>query len=651
MRTLSATLLAAQRSASGAPYLRVEAHDRIGGTRRLGWTRHYAGGESDGYHAACMPSDGSLVRARVTGGRVYYQRVTAPGPTSDYSMWTDLGVAANAGAALCADGARVMLFFVDSSGTQITLRESTDNGATLAAGITAATGAGAVTWLAADVKPGGDACLVFSVGATVYAARRTSGVWSSPSAWSNTAASIAGLAVYHQGDWNAAIAGTDATGQAFLWTAVFGDGFLQASGTWSAFRELARASAGSSVAFRAPFLSRPDTSRLTFVEKYTGAVAYSRPYHAHAIASADFPQNLWREPVPFNLASEYGQAIAFSATTAWLSTPSGVWSAPLDTPSLDLTADVLECQANDVPFGGSLRLVLRNDDGRYSTLPAQLKLNGELRVAPGYATTAGPEASDGPYYWIEGIERHSGGGEATLVITARNAWGLLEAWRARRTYAWAAGQTNVFGILQYVFSRAGLEFASAGASSEASSLAPAFTIHPGETALTAVRRLLAMLPDVIFLRGEFAFLKEPLAPETSAYSYGTTHAIRSGRYRDDVEPNRVQVHGRGVFGERFDWPTVEVATDRLVEVHDTNLLTQTALEDRADAVLRHAAIDASGGEITAAPHCGQELYDVIEITDSGAGLAAAKRRVVGIETMYRRIGRASYSQRLVLGGE
>lgn len=621
----------------------------MGGVRRLAWSRHYTGAEPDGYHAVCMPGDGSLIRARVTSGHIYYQRVASPTPSSDYSSWTDLGAAANADVALCPDGSRVMLFYVDAGGTQIKLRESTDNGATLAAAITAATGASAVTWLAADVKASGDACLLFSVGAAVYSARRTSGVWGSSTAWSNTAASIAGLAVCHQGDWNAAIAGTDASGQALLWTAVFGDGFLQASGTWSALRELARASAGSSVVFRAPFLSRPDTSRLTFVEKYTGTVAYSRPYHAYAIASADYPQNLWREPVPFNLASEYGQATAFSATTAWLSTPFGVWSAPLDAPLLDLSADVLECETRDQQLDGSLRLVLRNDDGRYSTPLAQLKIGGELRVAPGYVTTAGPEASDGPYYWIDGIERRSGGGEATLVITARNAWGLLDAWRARRTYTWAPGQTNVFGILQYVFSRAGLEFVSAGASSDASSLAPAFTIHPGESALAAVRRLLAMVPDVTFVRGEFAFLKEPLASEASAFAYGTTHPIRSGRYRDVVVANRVQVHGRSVFGERFNWPAVETATDRLAEVHDTNLLTQTALEDRADAVLRHAAINATSGEITVPTNCGQELYDVVEVTDAGAGLAAAKRRVVGIDMTYRRAERAAYEQKLLLG--
>ncbi len=316
MRTLTPTLLSAQQSSSGVPYLKAIVSDRVGGIRRLAWTRHYTGAEPDGYHAACVPGDGSLVRARVTAGHLYYQRIATPTPGSDFSPWTDLGVCADAGVALCADGSRVLLFYVDAGGMLVKVRESTDNGATLGAAVTAATASGAVTWLAADVKASGDACLIYSVGGSVISAKRTSGAWGSPAAWTNTAASITGLACYHHGDWNLAVAGTDASGHAFLWTCVFGEGFSQPNNTWSALREVMRASPGSGVTYRAPFLSRPDTFRLTFVEKYTGTVAYFRPYHSYSPATTDFASNLWREPVPFDLASEYGQAIAFGASSA-----------------------------------------------------------------------------------------------------------------------------------------------------------------------------------------------------------------------------------------------------------------------------------------------------------------------------------------------
>ncbi|MEO8458253.1 MAG: hypothetical protein ABI559_10610 [Chloroflexota bacterium] len=92
MRTLPAALLDAQKSASAAPYLRATISDLIGGLRRLVWTRVYTGSEPDSFHAACIAGDGSLIRARVTGGHVYYQRVTSPGGASNFSVWTDLAL-------------------------------------------------------------------------------------------------------------------------------------------------------------------------------------------------------------------------------------------------------------------------------------------------------------------------------------------------------------------------------------------------------------------------------------------------------------------------------------------------------------------------------------------------------------------------------
>ena len=283
------------------PYLKVMVADRIGGIRRLAYSRLYTGAEPDGYHAAAMPGDGSLLRARTSGGRVYYQRVVNPGSGSNFASWTDLEAAANAGVALCADGSRALLFFIDPGGTVLKVRESTDYGATLGAAVTVATASGAVGWLAADVKANGDALILYSVGASVFSVKRTSGVWGTSVAWTNSVASIAGLACYYQGDWNAVICGTNSAGEAFAWTAIFGDGFSQAANTWSSLREVTRASAGSNVTFRAPFLSQPDTYRLTFVEKYTGSAAYNRPYHSYSPATADFAANLWREPVPFDL--------------------------------------------------------------------------------------------------------------------------------------------------------------------------------------------------------------------------------------------------------------------------------------------------------------------------------------------------------------
>jgi hypothetical protein len=83
-------------------------------------------------------------------------------------------------------------------------------------------------------------------------------------------------------------------------------------------------------------------------------------------------------------------------------------------------------------------------------------------------------------------------------------------------------------------------------------------------------------------------------------------------------------------------------------VDDRNLTTVAQAESRADAVLRREALEAMSGEITVPVNCGQELYDVVEVTDTGAGLTAARRRVLGISLRYSTAERPVYEQRIAL---
>jgi hypothetical protein len=48
-------------------------------------------------------------------------------------------------------------------------------------------------------------------------------------------------------------------------------------------------------------------------------------------------------------------------------------------------------------------------------------------------------------------------------------------------------------------------------------------------------------------------------------------------------------------------------------------------------------------------NCGEELYDVVEVTDAGAGPSAARRRVLGIALRYSTGERPVYEQRITLG--
>ncbi len=646
MRMLSPTLLAAQKSSARLPYVKVEILDRVASITRLNWTRLYSGSEPDFHHGVTMPGDGSLIRARVdpSGYQLYRQRVASPGPGSDFSPWTGVcTVSSVSGIVLTSRGFRVLLFYVDTDQRTILLRESTDYGATFGSPTSITTAASTVGWLAAAINNSDVVCLFYSVNGTVYSIKRTGGSWGSPSAWTNSAAAITGIGCVYQGDWDLVICGQDSAGNYKVWTCVYGDGYSQSPGTWSDLAELTIASPSSNIEFRCPYVNFAGIFRIFFVEKYSGTASYSRPYWSHSLTTAEFTSNLWREPVPFNLVSSCGLAMVHSGSYAWLSAPSGVWRAALLPSSVDVTDDIIALSAQTNPSSGKIQIELRNDDDRYSSPPSPIKLGSEVLVSPGYCTASGTEVSSGPAYWIEGwtylsIGRTAAPGCHSLILHASDAWSLLERWKARRQFAWASGSVSIFQLLNFILARAGLEFSSFSHSDALVNFHPAFTMNPGESGRSAVLRLLSQVPDLLFFRGYCGYIINPQASDSSVYSYGSDHAILEAEYTQRAgEANRVQVFGLPssvTITEDWDWEEIDLVYDRLAQVHDINLDTAAEAHARGEAMLRHAAINSMDGRIVVPMNCGQELYDVIDITDALAGLSAAKRRVLSLHHTY-----------------
>jgi len=358
-------------------------------------------------------------------------------------------------------------------------------------------------------------------------------------------------------------------------------------------------------------------------------------------------------------------ALCHRSPNVWLCRPDGVWRAPTSVGNVEITTSVLAIHAVTRDSRGDISIVLRNDDGRFDNIGSSgadyehIKLGAEIYFSPGYHTAApgSPEISSGLAHWIEAYEYVSVGSgpgvrpKATLVLYACDAWGLLERWKARRQYVWAAGDKNVFQLLEYLLARAGLEFgALGGPSSVVTDLKPAFTINPGESGRTAVLRLTAMIPDVLFFRGHDGYLKYIQDSDSSDYTYGTDHDIQEGRYRTShMVTNRAQVTGDGVFTEDFDWDSIDLVCDSIAQDHDLTLDTATRGHARGNVMLRRAEIGDADSHILVPMNCGQEIYDVVTITDQRAPLGGAKRRVLGLEHLYNP-QKGVYALKISLGG-
>jgi len=106
--------------------------------------------------------------------------------------------------------------------------------------------------------------------------------------------------------------------------------------------------------------------------------------------------------------------------------------------------------------------------------------------------------------------------------------------------------------------------------------------------------------------------------------------------------------GNPILRESFDWDLLSLALDELHQQYDPNLQTAARAQERADALLREASLRAERGNLVIPTNVGQELLDVVEVTDERCGISQENYRVQAIRTDYdRRHGR--YEQRLTLG--
>lgn len=660
MRYLSSALLEAQKQSQVKPAVRLIVRDYQGLDVRLDWSSLYSGGEPDGPNCAVQAADGSLVRARVnpSDGKLYRQRVTDPTQTGQWTSWTYVKtISDSAQVALAADraDASLFLFFVEADNRTIKVMESSDYGASFSGEVQVVQeGSGAqVKALACEVQANGEPILFYGVDpagggadSVVKVVKRSGGSWGSPSTWDKGGKHlIQALAVVRERDYEMLITGRG-SGEGHpwrLWSIVYGDGVDVPAGTWSALSIVELADADLPFQYSYPTLRYLDVYRAAFVASYTGSGGYERLHLLRTAQGSDFISSYWTDPAPFDLSPSYGASLAYDSPSQYvylIGANFAMRALVSGAASLDLSSRVVRYRATDRWGEDGAVIELDNSDGALAEIGqgsyAAVHRGALVELSPGYVTGEGSKYRQRPYLWIEGYEFVVREGTSRLILYCLGGWGLVNSWRASRQYSWQAGSKNVFQIASRILGFVGLDLSTRGeASSELSDFYPSFTIHPGEGGRGALLRLLAKVPDYLYWDLGVAYAKEFSPSESSDYSYGGAgeHIILEGRYGSRaLDFNHPEVFGASdSFGEAVDFSQVGLVGHRLRKVFDYAYEANDECAGRAAAELRYQGVKGKRGQIVIYPNVGQELFDVIVITDSQVGLSSELWRVMAIQ--------------------
>ena len=646
MLSVTSTLLDAARSGSAAPYVRVRMPDRYLGVPRLRFVRWYEGSELDGPSGVAVTGDGTLVRARIdpSTDTLYLQRTVASSAESAYDSWSSFATAeASAGLGLHAAGARVLVAYYD--GDDVLVRESTDHGATFASAVTVATVSG-VTAVACGIRSDGEALAVWAAGGVVYRSMRPAlGSWGTPAAWTHTLDVVNALAAGDTEDWAVLVSGEDTDGAPGCWSAQLGSGVGGPPGHWSALRPVAVASPGLDVTYRARAVAVAGAPRAALVESYAGTGAFDRALLTTGLAGGTFEDGEWREVAPFTYASPWGVALASGGGHIYASGANSLWHASAAAPHTDITDAVLAVTYEADHVSERLRLTL--DASLVDESGASVEPGVEVEFSPGYVTDAGFEVASGRALWVTSVTRSLRDGRSAIEVEAEGALGHLSRWRAGRLAAWHAGERSVLASVREVARLAGVRVASDGVSAAATTLTPGFTLRPGESAATAIGRLLARTPDHLTGRGSEVVLREPDPEDAADSAYGLDHPVITMTTHEPTEGiGAVRVHALDALGEAVAEGT---RNGRILTVVDEGLTTAEQAEDRAFAMLRRNALARDLATLDAPPHPGQEPGDVIEVTYAPLGLDGIRYRVRSVRIDFARSARGRYLMRLGLG--
>lgn len=546
----------------------------------FGWQKLYQGSEPYAWHDCCISGDGSLHRVRLEGTAIKYSRVTNPAPNSDFSQWStgsSWGATASSGrVAIAASGSEVICASMDAA--NLYYRRSTDNGETWGSWMQMSNARPCERGVAVAFKPNGDCAIVHASDVndpySLYIQKRTGGTWSSGLGQRAGDYNIQDLTMYYDGDWNIIALVLEGSHVSVV-RMVHGDGYRVTAGQWAtdvkiglgrarvdiasqvALRQfetqwrygaLARktptwweqqqavmeALAGEALDLSGPFIHKPTD--------YVAVLSLSRqnqPWVFRLRPGTDFYDFNWNKASILDTYAPRGLALASSSTHLWGTTPDQVWRTELPSYwqppqagsgagskiTIPLSKIFRITESVDPEQPSALTVDLDNSTGTFDSPGSgdlsALKRGSRVNLHIGYRTQQGDKLSEAGRYFIESYEYRRAPNISSFTLHCTDAWGLLQAYRFNKPVEWniASDQFTCYDLIEKVVKSVGGTLSYKSRSNLITSLYPRLEVRPGESAASVLRRLLSLVPDVIYFFGLEGYIVYPQANDTPVYLY------------------------------------------------------------------------------------------------------------------------------------
>jgi hypothetical protein len=307
-----------------------------------------------------------------------------------------------------------------------------------------------------------------------------------------------------------------------------------ASTYWERHQAVVEALAGETLDVSGPYLVKPSS--------YPVMLSLSRqnqPWLFRLKPGTDFFDYNWNKASFIDTLASRGMAIACDSSYIWATQANEVWRSALPSSWSPPTAGSGAGSSITIPVSRIARIEEAVDPEQQSTLNVELdnskgtynapgsgslavvKRGARVNLFIGYKTTSGDQLSEAARYFIETMEYKRDPNTAAFIMHCADAWGLLEHYQFNKPVEWNVGsdEFTVYDLIGKVMQAVGGTLAYKSRSSLITSLYPKLEVGAGESAASVLRRLLNLVPDVIYFFGLDGYIVYPQEGDTVVYKF------------------------------------------------------------------------------------------------------------------------------------